>query len=79
MKPERDWIDYANLASNLARNSQLAGIDTNLEELKRLQGQASVSLSDLAQTQRRQAGVRRTGAGADKERYLAGDAVIGTR
>ena len=35
MKPKRDWIDYAGLASSIAQNIQLEGISNSMAELQK--------------------------------------------
>jgi len=54
MKPERDWMDYANLLSNLAQNAELGGINSNLEEVRRKQSEANEALSAIALGQERE-------------------------
>src|SRR6185312_5808494 len=42
MKKERDWIDYANLASNVAQNLQLRQANQTLEGLERVAAERAV-------------------------------------
>lgn len=48
MKNNRDWVDYANLASNVAQNFQLGSINSNLKDMKEAQQVANRALGELA-------------------------------
>jgi hypothetical protein len=39
MRKDRDWLDYAQLASSVGQNIQLSGINSKLEQLQNLEAQ----------------------------------------
>jgi hypothetical protein len=48
MKPKRDWIDYAGLASSIAQNIQLEGISNSMAELQKSEARKQADEERLA-------------------------------